>query len=545
MIKKNLFLCRLIAAVTSITFSVNAQTRIQAKLNKATVYLNGAALTHTATATLKSGAQDICIEGLSPDIEIGSLKVSANGVLISAAEFSNDFIMKKEESARVKKMNDTLETYRRQLQDAKNDLAVNTHLLKILSDGTLNNMQGKDALVSTADITANMELYKAKAAGIQKNIDNDNRKITELNDQIKRLTQQLNQDMLQNKQRTGIVTLAATVPSGVTTTFTVTYFTPTASWTPCYDINIVSMDKPIAMQAKAQVKQTTGLDWNNVKLTLSNATPNRSKEAPVFSSWFLSFVRAHQLSKGYISARSNTITYAEEAAASQIVDGMQVKGGGAPLLMDDYVDVDEQEVYVNYEIAVPYNIAGNGKVQLIDLKSYDVKAKYFYYSIPKLSGETYLMATLSDYEKYNLLPGYATVTYNNTYVGKTFLRPNATEANLQLTLATEPRIAVKRELHRDYTSTKVVGNSTSVTKSYLITVKNNLSKAAQFTLKEQYPISNDKEIEVKLQEVSPSATYNKTETGVLTWELELKAGETRTFIVTFNVKYPKDRRVNL
>ena len=103
---------------------------------------------------------------------------------------------------------------------------------------------------------------------------------------------------------------------------------------------------------------------------------------------------------------------------------------------------------------------------------------------------------------------------------------------------------MKRELRRDYTSTKVVGNSTSVTKSYLITVKNNLSKAAQFTLKEQYPISNDKEIEVKLQEVSPSATYNKTETGVLTWELELKAGETRTFIVTFNVKYPKDRRIN-
>lgn len=542
--KKNLLLCLLIAAVTTLSLTANAQTRIQAKLNKATVYLKGAALTHTATATLKSGSQDICIEGLSPDIETSSLKVTANGVLISAAEFSNDFIIPREENARIKRMNDTLETYKRQLQEAKNDLAVNNHLLKILSDGTLNNMQGKEAIVSTADITANMELYKSKVTALQKNIDNDNRKITELNDQIKRLTQQLNQDMLQNKQRTGVVHLAASVPNAITTTFTITYFTSTASWTPCYEINIVSMDKPIAMQAKAQVRQTTGLDWENVKLTLSNATPNRSKEAPVFSTWFLSFARSGYLSKGFISARSNTMTYEEEAAPQAIVDGVKVGESAKPLQMSDYIEVDEQEIYVNYEIAVPYNIAGNGKVQLIDLKKYDVKAKYFYYSIPKLSDETYLIATLSDYEKYNLLPGYATVTYNNTYVGKTYLRPNATEANIQLTLTTEPRVAVKREMRSDYCSTKAVGNSTSVTKSYQITVKNNLNKAAQFTLKEQYPISNDKDIEVKLLEASPATTYNKNDIGVLTWELELQPGETRTFIVTFNVKYPKDRRIN-
>jgi hypothetical protein len=42
-------------------------------------------------------------------------------------------------------------------------------------------------------------------------------------------------------------------------------------------------------------------------------------------------------------------------------------------------------------------------------------------------------------------------------------------------------------------------------------------------------------------EVKPAATYDKTETGVLTWDMELNAGETRTFVVTYSVKYPKDR----
>ena len=180
-----------------------------------------------------------------------------------------------------------------------------------------------------------------------------------------------------------------------------------------------------------------------------------------------------------------------------------------------------------------------------EVKNYNIKADYKYYSIPKLSGETYLIATLSDYEQYNLLPGYATVTFDNTFVGKTFLRPNVTEEHISLTLTTDPRISVKRERQSNFCSTKHIGNTTSVTQSYLITVKNNQTKAIKLTLKEQYPISNNKDIEVKVEEVKPAATINKTEIGVLTWDIDLNAGETRTFVVTYNVKYPKDRTVNL
>ena len=61
---------------------MQAQKQISAKLEQATVYFNGAALTHTAKATLNSGSQEVIIDGLSPDIVLSSLKVKANGVLI-------------------------------------------------------------------------------------------------------------------------------------------------------------------------------------------------------------------------------------------------------------------------------------------------------------------------------------------------------------------------------------------------------------------------------------------------------------------------------
>ena len=550
--KRLLIIC--ISALFTIT-SLHAQKEITAKIDQATVYLQGAALTHTASTSLKSGSYDVIINGLSPDIEVNSLKVTANGVLISASEFSNDFITPKEESTRIKKLQDSLELYKRHLQEAKDELTMHTHLLKMLTDATLNNMQQDKGTVSIADINANMELYKSKAGGIQRSIDQDNRNITSLRETVTRLQMQIDQDMAKDKQRTGVLRLSVSVPQAVNTTFSITYFTNLASWAPCYDINIASMDKPVVLKSKAKVAQTTGLDWNNVKLTLSNATPNRTKEAPVFKTWFLNFYRPQYYSKGATAnetqARSNTIESNNVSACLanlegvSSVDGTMTSVRNTPLLMDDYVNVDMQEVSVNYNISVPYDIPGNGKEQLIDLKNYNIKADYKYYSIPKLSGETYLIATLSDYEQYNLLPGYATVTFDNTFVGKTFLRPNVTEEHISLTLTTDPRISVKRERQSNFCSTKHIGNTTSVTQSYLITVKNNQTKAIKLTLKEQYPISNNKDIEVKVEEVKPAATINKTEIGVLTWDIDLNAGETRTFVVTYNVKYPKDRTVNL
>ena len=521
---------------------VQAQTEVNSKVEKATVYLNGATLTHTATAALKSGSQEVVITGLSPDIVLSSLKVTANGVLIASTEFSTDFLTLQEERTHIKKMEDSLEMYKQKRLDVTNDLDGYEHMLRLLKEGTLHNMQQTQQTVSVADINANMELYKAKAGALQKSIDECDSKISQLNGTIQRLENQIKQDKCQGLHTQGVLHLSVSVPKALTTEFTITYFTEMAAWTPCYDLNIHDMEQQVTLQAKAQVQ-----------LTLSNATPNRTTEAPVFSPWFLNFRNYYAPRK--VDVRSNVISYSFESDAVEEVsvehDAGYVTAGNAatgvkpmPILMNDYVDVDMQEVHVNYVISLPYDIPGNGKIQLIDLKDYTINAEYKYYSIPKLSDETYLVGTLSGYEQYGLLPGYATVTFNNTFVGKTLINPNVADSLFTITLATDPRIAVKREKQQQYCETKHVGNSTTVTQSYLITVKNNQSKEVKLTLKEQYPISSDKDIEVKVTNITPAATYNKSDIGVVTWDVELKAGETRTFSITYSVKHPKDRNIS-
>ncbi len=68
------------------------------------------------------------------------------------------------------------------------------------------------------------------------------------------------------------------------------------------------------------------------------------------------------------------------------------------------------------------------------------------------------------------------------------------------------------------------------------------SKDVFLLLKDQYPLSTDKDIEIELLE-SDKAKIN-IETGILTWDLNLKPNEIRKLRVSYKVKYPKDKVID-
>ena len=545
--RQHLFPTLILLALAIPALHAQNQTQtVTAKLTDASVYLRGATLTHTASVQLKSGAQTVVVNGLSPEIEIASLKVTVSGNnILSSAEFSNDYVTVKSESAKIQQLRDSLKLHQKKWQEINNSLSVNNKLLKILSDGITNNTQQKDKIISSTELSDNMDLYKAKAPALMKQQNELKEQQEAINQHISRLQKQIKQDESRERQHSGVVTLAVSAPVAAKADITITYYTAKASWTPCYDIQVPAVGKPVSLMVKAQVRQTTGLDWKQVKLTLSNAHPNQSNQAPLFSAWFLRLQSPGAAFSRKSAAYSNTLVSYKTAEAEVDEDaGDEIQEVKAPKSMDDLVELQENDIEASYAIALPYNIPGNGKAQLIDLKTHTLKADYYYYAAPKLASETYLMVTLSDWEQYRLLPGEANVVFNGTHTGKTRLNTGTTEP-LTLTLATEPRIVVKREKRTDFSSTKTLGGSTTATRSHLITVKSNMNHPVSLRLKEQYPLSTDKEMEVKLTENSPEAGTNNSDLGVLTWDFELKAGESRTFTVTYTVKYPKEKRVIL
>jgi uncharacterized protein (TIGR02231 family) len=185
----------------------------------------------------------------------------------------------------------------------------------------------------------------------------------------------------------------------------------------------------------------------------------------------------------------------------------------------------------------------NGKQQVATLKEVSVEGIFKFYAVPKLDKEAYLLTEISDWEKLNLLAGEANIIFEGTYVGKSFIDPASTNDTLNLTLGKDKRVVVKREKMVDFSSVKFMGSNKLQTITYELTVKNNKKDAISFILKDQYPISTNKEIEVELLE-SSGAEINK-EIGVLTWKLQLAPGESKKVRISYSVKYPKGKVLNL
>jgi uncharacterized protein (TIGR02231 family) len=211
--------------------------------------------------------------------------------------------------------------------------------------------------------------------------------------------------------------------------------------------------------------------------------------------------------------------------------------------LEDYITVSESALNITFGIDLPYDIASNGKEQTAVLKETDIAVNYKYYAVPKLDKDAYLLAEITNWQNLNLLPGDANIIFEGTYVGKSFIDPNTTTDTLNLTLGKDKRLAIKKEKLADFSSVKFLGSNKLQKITYDLTVKNNKKEAVNMLLKDQYPLSTNKEIEVALLE-SSDAMVN-AETGVLTWKLSLAPGESRKIRFSYSVKYPKDKTVNL
>ncbi|NDV68943.1 DUF4139 domain-containing protein [Dysgonomonas sp. 25] len=606
--KSRLFIYTTLALFS--VFSLNAENKpIKATVKEATVFFSGAELTHHATATLTKGENEISIEGLSPNIDRNSLKIKAsNGVMVSAYEFSIDYLTEsKTNDASIKRMQDSIQYYRDRLQAVEIDIKVNDELSGILKKSTEKNTSGSEKGLSIDELIKTMDYYKKQKTDLDKAANAQKIEQSKLKKSIDRLTRQVEQESTKNNKTSGVLKLNLTASYATNSQLTISYYTASANWSPYYDINITSIDKPIKIATKAKVRQTTGLDWNKVKLSLSTATPSNGKIAPLFSAWFLEERQNNMASllQGRVPgvAVQNSFSYADKKSVKNEESSVRVRGAGSlsqsssPLYvvdgevmdeedfrdidqsmiksidvlkdasassiygargasgvivvttknsMDDYVSLSDNQLNMEFNIDLPFTVPGNGKEQSLDLNTQDIMAEYKYYCAPKLDTETYLLAEIDNWEKLNLLSGMANITYDGTYVGETNIEANSTQQKLTLTLGSDKRVSVKREKLRDYSSTKFLGNDKEQVFTYKMTVKNNQNKAVKMVLKDQYPISTQKKIEVKLlTKDTTTPTVNKEDLGVITWEETLQPGETKTYQISYSVKYPKEMNLNL
>jgi uncharacterized protein (TIGR02231 family) len=529
---KNLIICSFLF-LFGITF---AQKPIftTAKVNAATVYFNAVEITQSATAILPKGSSEIVVKNVADYLNENTVQIGApSNVTVLSVQFTNNYISEyeiDEKSPLIKKVRDSIKLIEKEIQKINNAKESEIKSIELLDKNQ--QVSGLNSGLNVAELMKMMAFYKVKRNESRNAIDVLEDRRIKLNETLSNLRNKLEINT-KNEEKTSKGKLIIQVMNEIAgnVDFNINYLSNQASWSPFYDLRADNIAAPINMMYKAQVVQNTGIDWKKVKLTLSSGNPNQNNQAPELNAWWL------QYEQPYVTADYDKMELSEVVVTSQGIrkDKKQLGYAAAPI----NANIVENQLNISFDIDIPYDILSNGKAHSVALKELKLPATYKYYAAPRVEKEAFLLAEINDYSKYNLLPGEANIIFEGLYVGKTYINPNQTADTLNLSMGRDKKISIKREKVADKSGTKFLSSKKEQTFTYDITVRNNKKEAVQLLLKDQYPLSPDKEIEVTLIE-SNDAKIN-VETGILTWDLNLKPNETYKIRISYKVKYPKDK----
>jgi uncharacterized protein (TIGR02231 family) len=516
-----------------------------AKVKAATVYFSAAELQQTTSVNLPAGTSEVVIKNVADYLNESTVQIGApSTVTVLSVQFTQNYISEfeiDETNPVIKKVRDSINYVNKEIGKIQIEKISNSKTIEILDKNQM--VGGANTGLNIAELMKLVDYYKAKRTEISNVMTMLQEKETKLNERLVALNSKLELNTKkEEKNSQGKLILQVMNEVAGNVNLDINYITNNASWSPFYDLRAESIKDPINMMYKAQVFQSTGIDWKKVKLTLSSGNPNQNNQAPLLSSWFLRY--------GY-----NNIGYANQnGIANQLqgkVAGVQIRGNRSisadeivaePASISNYTNVVENQLNVSFDIDIPYDILSNGKAHSVALKEIKLPASYKYYAAPRVEKEAFLLAEINDYSKYNLLPGEANIIFEGMYVGKTMINPNQTADTLNLSMGRDKKISIKREKVVDKSGTKFLSSYKEQTFTYDITVRNNKKEEVQMLLKDQYPLSTDKEITIELLD-DGKAKIN-SETGIMTWDLKLLANETKKIRISYKVKYPKDKIID-
>ncbi len=548
------------------TFAQNSDTvRADATITNATVYFGyGAELTHESRVTVDAGTKVIVINMLGTTADVNSLQISVpEDVALLSQRYAVFYppappVQKNKEAERIE---DSIALVYKEIGRINNLISIEQEILNktgLLIETTINTSGNKT--VTSEEVLKLLEYYNNKIDKSKTNIYNHNQNIAAQNKKIEDLRNRianLTPPPPPRQKSYGQVYLQVICKKGGEIPVELSYYTNNAGWTAMYDVRVNSKTNKVKLVYRASLTQTTGIDWKKTKLTLSTGTPNFGVAAPVLSPWYLQLYvpglyNDLQRRAAQGNAMRNTIqSYNnDESLKEVVVTGygqykLESKTAGLqtvnPSTLQQYTTLSQGQLNTNFEIALPYDVTCNGELHSVTIKDEEIDCVLKNYAVPKMDKDAYLLAEVADWQNLDLLPGDANIIMDDTYIGKSVIDPNTTSDTLNLSLGRDKRIAVKRSLVKELSSLKTSGGNTRQVFTYEILVKNNKVTDVNLLLKDQFPLSTIKEVEIKLEE-NGEATVNE-ETGVLTWKIDLKPGESRKVRFSYSVKYPKDKKI--
>jgi len=553
-----------IALLTS-TLLANDKVTVKSTLHSVTVYTQGAQLQHKANYTIKAGLSEVIVEGISPQIAAGTIQVKATGAVVildSKYEYYypqpqlellvRDLPPKIKSAIRV--LEDSIRLVNFELRDINDEIEVLVAARKIIISNGAVKGQGK-VNDSIQLLKATVDYYTTKVSELNKKISSLDRQkvkktdlLSELNTRLEDLQNYAEQNN-QTAEKKGVPRIIITfmAKDAASGRIDLSYLASNAGWTPLYDIRSEAATGKISLTYKAQVRQLTGLDWDDIKLSISTNNPYANKTKPELNPWYIDYQEFRKQLDEKGKLRSDAFDDAPAVNSTALNMGFMYSTNAAveinALGAEQFTTIVQQLISAEFKIDLNYSIASDNQVRMVLVKQSELNTSFRYYAVPKLDPGVYLVAQMTKLDELQLVPAKANIFFDGTYIGETYLDPTTMDDTLNLSLGKDPNIVVKRTLLKNQSKERIIQDKKERSFAYNIEVRNLKSSEIELFIQDQIPLTTNPDITIEKSNLGKGKIDEKT--GLIEWQLKLKAKESQSFDYDFKVRHAKDKTVQI
>lgn len=513
-----------------------------------TVFLDKALVTRRARAAVRAGLNRLAMEvhALDLDADSAQARVYGDGEILSVQYLSEP----------VKEMP---QAELRELDEKKRGLTRDRNTMEKERDGLTKQRRYLDSVVGFAEVQVPREIktefpsterlqsvlgflgssYEAigrAEKALEERIEDLERELRVVERRLKRVRREREADRK-------VIEVLFNAAGDQTVEIEAAYLVAQAGWAPVYKVDAPADLSGVNLTLFSRIVQRSGEPWREVNLTLSNAVPLHSTELPEAHTWTLRPPAPVRYGAARVPAEAMPMAAAEPVAVEAGLDEMVGEGD---LEEAAFVQSEARELPLAFEYDFPQTVRleSGDKETLLPLFTRRLAGEFFHYAVPRSDPLVYLVCRTAPDS--TLLAGRLNIHFSGRFIGSTRLGEKRVGEDLLINLGAERGVKVIREKISDTRTETFFGrvdrNSVAREMRFRLEVENLKDAPVRVQLLDSLPVSETDRFQVKGLEMKPPPTEEhwRQRRGVMRWDLEVPARDTREVAIHIAVKHPKD-----
>ena len=498
------------------------------KTAKANIFRNGAEVIRRGRAALEQGLQTLRVQGISGTAQTDTARLYCQeGVSCTNMRFET---LHNDEPTEIEELRGKITSLQKQIEVKE----LQIELWK--SNGDFS----KRASQPVSEVQEYIENLSDRVAGLNSDIIAIQKEIRQTEKKIEELC---------SEAYCPVMVVDVSAPAAGEYDFELKYFENAARWRPVYEIH-TDGEGPLQMLMRGNISQNTTEDWLGIELSLLSGNPSFAGSLPQLDPLYVDIRQPRPVTFGLAKASrmaSNAMMdmtaaefdmAAEEAAAPMLGMG---EAKAMKLMQTEAAEVGQDDTFTEYRLPGIRDIKKGGDGTVADVQTLEIPAEYRIVSVPKLDPSAYLTAVVKPADLPVNTGIDPAIYFKGVYSGRVWLDPDLTKDEIEITLGKEERINISRREVLRHTSNTLLKGTRVTEYGYETRVSNNSSAEAVVTIKDQVPVSRNKDISVDVLEISGAELDE--ETGLLSRTLTLAAARTEVLKLGYKVSAPKDKSI--